>query len=164
MTASRRSVGSSATTSEPNDLPTALADYGEEMQEEGRDGAFTVVANGSIRPLHPIILEELSRIGREALGNAFRHAKAGSIEAELNYGSGELRMRIRDDGVGIDPNILRDGRRDGHLGLATMRERATSIGAQLDIWSRAGLGTEIELRIPASLAYVSAPPGASRGF
>jgi signal transduction histidine kinase/ligand-binding sensor domain-containing protein len=151
------------TTSKPDDLPTALADYGEEMQE-GRSSAFKVVANGSIRPLHPIILEELTRIGREGLGNAFRHAKARSIEAELNYGSGELRMRLRDDGVGIDPDILKEGRRDGHLGLASMRARAAGIGAQLDIWSRAGLGTEIELRIPANLAYVSTPTRGSRRF
>jgi signal transduction histidine kinase/ligand-binding sensor domain-containing protein len=146
------------TTSKPNDLPTTLADYGEAMQQEGMAGAFTVVANGSIRPLHPIIAEELSHIGREALGNAFRHAHAKSIEAELNYGSSDLRLRIRDDGVGIDPNVLKDGRRDGHLGLATMRERAGSIGAQFDIWSRAGLGTEIDVRIPARLAYAAKDP------
>jgi signal transduction histidine kinase len=114
--------------------------------------------------LHPIIVEELSRIGREALANAFRHAKAGSVEAELNYGSRELRMRIRDDGVGIDPDILKDGQRDGHLGLATMRERASSIGAQLDIWSRAGFGTEIELQVPANLAYATAPARKARRF
>jgi hypothetical protein len=150
-----------ATTSRPNDLPTALADYGEQMRE-GRSGTFKVALNGSARPLHPIIFEELSRIGKEAIGNAFRHSSARSIEAELNYEPNELRMRIRDDGSGIDANILEEGHRDGHLGLPSMRERAKNIGAQLDLWSRSGVGTEIEVRIPASLAYSSAENGDSQ--
>jgi len=145
-----------ATTSKPNDLPTALADYGKQMREDCPSD-FKVAVNGSIRPLHPIIFEELSRIGKEAIGNAFRHSRARSIEAELNYEPNELRMRIRDDGAGIDPNILKEGHRDGHLGLPSMRERAKSIGAQLDLWSRNGVGTEIELRIAARLAYASGP-------
>jgi len=66
-------------------------------------------------------------------------------------------MRIRDDGAGIEPSMLKDGYRDGHLGLPSMRERAKSIGAQLDLWSRTGVGTEIELRIAARLAYASGP-------
>jgi signal transduction histidine kinase len=145
-----------ARTSKPNDLPTALADYGKQMRK-GCSGDFKVAVNGSIRPLHPIVFEELSRIGKEAIGNAFRHSMARSIEAELNYEPNELRMRIRDDGAGIDPNILKEGHRDGHLGLPSMRERAKSIGAQLDLWSRTGVGTEIELRMAARLAYASGP-------
>ncbi len=151
------------TTSKPNDLATALANYGEQMQE-GRSGGFKVAVNGNGRPLHPIVFEELSRIGKEAFGNAFRHSMARSIEAELSYERNELRMRIRDDGVGIDPNILKEGSRDGHLGLVSMRERARNIGAQLDLWSRTGVGTEIELRIPAGLAYASGRKGKRRRF
>jgi hypothetical protein len=151
-----------ATTSKPNDLPTALADYGEQMRE-GRSCNFKVALNGGVRPLHPIIFEELSRIGKEAIGNAFRHSTARSIEAELNYESNELRMRVRDDGSGIDADILKEGHRDGHLGLPSMRERAKNIGAQLDLWSRSGVGTEIEVRIPASLAYSSGQNGDSQG-
>lgn len=152
-----------ATTSKANDLPTALAKYGEQMQE-GRSGAFRVAVTGNVRPLHPIIFEELSRIGKEALANGFRHSMARSIEAELNYEPNQLRMRIRDDGAGIDPYILREGHRDGHLGLPSMRERAKNIGAQLDLWSRTGVGTEIELRISANLAYASGPTSRSRRF
>lgn len=152
-----------ATTSKPNDLSTALADYPAQMRE-GRNGDFRMIVNGSIRPLHPIIFEELSRIGKEALGNAFRHSMARSIEAELNYEQNQLRMRIRDDGTGIDPNILKEGCRDGHLGLPSMRERAKNIGAQLDLWSRTGVGTEIELRISANLAYASERPVGPRRF
>lgn len=143
-----------ATTSKPNDLPAALADYGEQMRK-GRPGDFKVAVNGCIRPLHPIMFEELSRIGKEAIGNAFQHSMACSIEAELNYEPNELRIRIRDDGSGIDAHILKEGQRDGHLGLPSMRERARKIGAELDLWSRMGIGTEVELRIPATLAYAN---------
>jgi ligand-binding sensor domain-containing protein/signal transduction histidine kinase len=151
------------TTSKPNDLATALANYGEQMQE-GRFGSFKVAVNGNSRPLPPIVFEELSRIGKEALGNAFRHSMARSIEAELNYELNELRMRVRDDGVGIEQHILKEGHRDGHLGLASMRERAKNIGAHLDLWSRPGVGTEIELRIPAGVAYASGRNGKCRWF
>ncbi|HEX8894099.1 MAG TPA: triple tyrosine motif-containing protein [Terriglobales bacterium] len=147
-----------ATSSKPNDLPAALADYGEQLRKE-RSGNFKVAVNGGIRPLHPIIFEELSRIGKEAIGNAFQHSIARSIEAELNYEPNELRMRIRDDGSGIDANILKEGHRDGHLGLPSMRERARNMGAEFDLWSGVGVGTEIELRIPATLAYAN---GSSR--
>ena len=141
-----------ATVSEPTDLPTALADFGDGMRQGGsRD--FKVVVVGSARPLHPVVFEELFKIGKEALGNAFRHSGAGSIEAELNYDASELRLRIRDDGAGIDSTILRQGHRDGHFGLPGMRERALRVGAHLDVWSRAGLGTEVELRIAGGIAY-----------
>ena len=143
-----------ATTSKPSDLPAALADYGEQMRK-GRTGDFRVAVNGGVRPLHPIIFEELSRIGKEAIGNAFQHSTASLIEAELNYEPNALRMRVRDDGSGIDANILKEGHRDGHLGLPSMQERARNIGAELDLWSRVGSGTEIELRIPATLAYAN---------
>jgi signal transduction histidine kinase/ligand-binding sensor domain-containing protein len=147
-----------ATVSEPSDLPTAIADFGEEMRKGGSFD-FRVVVNGSIRSLHPIVFEELFKIGKEALGNAFRHSGAHSIEAELNYEPSELRMRVRDDGAGIESAILRQGHRDGHFGLPGMRERAQKVGAHLDVWSRPGAGTEIELRLGARVAYASNPNG-----
>jgi signal transduction histidine kinase len=95
------------------------------------------------------------RIAREALRNAFRHAEARHIETEIAYGERELRVRIRDDGKGMDPQQL-DAGRLGHWGLPGMRERAHQIGAQLHLWSEVGAGTEVELRIPASVAYGTA--------
>jgi nitrate/nitrite-specific signal transduction histidine kinase len=65
-------------------------------------------------------------------------------------------LRIRDDGQGIDTDILRMGGRDGHWGLQGMRERSEKIGARLDFWSRPGSGTEVELTVPAGRAYRSA--------
>src|SRR5260370_17329555 len=97
---------------------------------EGRCRTFEGPLNRSVRPLHAIIFEELSRIGKEAIGNAFRHSMARSIEVELNYEPNELRMRIRDDGSGIDANILKEGHPDAHLALPTMRERSNNIASQ----------------------------------
>jgi signal transduction histidine kinase/ligand-binding sensor domain-containing protein len=138
---------------EPTDLPTALADLGEGMRK-GVCCSFRVVINGSVRPLHPVVFEEVFKIGKEALGNAFRHSGAHSIEVEFNYQCSEFRIRIRDNGTGIDSIILRQGHRDGHFGLPGMRERAQKIGAHMDVWSRAEVGTEVELRMAASVAYV----------
>jgi len=112
---------------------------------------------GSPRELHPLVRDDIHRIAREALRNAFRHAQADRIEAEVTYGARELRVRIRDDGKGIDPQHLSGGRAR-HWGLASMRERAVQIGAHLDLWSDAGAGTELELRVPGAIAYV-APDG-----
>jgi signal transduction histidine kinase len=86
--------------------------------------------------------------------NAFRHAQARLIELELEYGLKQLRILIRDDGQGVDPKLLRSGR-EGHWGIAGMRERAEVIGAKLRLWSRPGAGTEVELSVPAKIAYES---------
>jgi signal transduction histidine kinase/ligand-binding sensor domain-containing protein len=139
-------------------LSEAFSEAGAELRKGG-NANFKVLVIGEPRPLHSIVFEELYRIGREALGNAFRHSHAGTIEAELNYRNDGLRLLFRDDGDGIEASILSDGRRDKHWGLPGMRERAAKIGAHLEIWSRKGAGTEIEVRIPNSLAYRSALTG-----
>jgi signal transduction histidine kinase/ligand-binding sensor domain-containing protein len=143
-----------ATASEQNDLPTAFSAFGEGMRR-GSSCDFRVVVSGAIRSLHPVVFEELFKIGKEALSNAFRHSGAHSIEAELNYERSELCIRIRDDGTGIDSTILRQGHRHGHFGLPGMRERAEKVGAHLDVWSKSAAGTEVELRIAARIAYLS---------
>jgi len=115
-------------------------------------GAFRLEVVGAPRDLRPIIRDEIYSIAREALRNAFGHAKAPHIETELAYGERALRVRIRDDGKGIPPEVLDEGRR-GHYGLCGMRERARQIGGRLEVWSRLGAGTEIELNIAGSIAY-----------
>lgn len=107
---------------------------------------------GQPQPLHPIIREEVYRIGREALVNALRHSQAKSIEVELEYTAGHLRLAVRDDGCGIDPEFLRSGR-DGHWGLTGMRDRAERIGARLHIGNRVEAGTEVELSLPSQVAF-----------
>jgi len=112
--------------------------------------------------LSPILQDEVYRIARELLRNAFQHADAHRIEAEIRYDYGRLRLRIRDDGKGIDPKVLQEGGRAGHWGLPVIRERAKRIGARLDFWSESGAGTEVQLTVPAFVVY--APSAAGRRF
>jgi signal transduction histidine kinase/ligand-binding sensor domain-containing protein len=133
------------------DLAQSLARAGDEIAN-GSEVKICVTAEGQVQTLDPMALDEIYCIGREAMVNAFRHSKGRSVEVEVDYAAWELRLRIRDDGHGIDPDILQSGRA-GHIGLAVMRERAERIGGQLDIISGLGAGTEIELKVPASKAY-----------
>jgi signal transduction histidine kinase len=124
-------------------------------RELGRQTAgFRVVVEGEALPLRFAIRDDVYRIGREALVNAFRHSGAGNIDLHLEYVGNELRMLVRDDGCGIDPHVLQLGR-DGHWGLSGMRERAERIGARLRVLSRPGGGTEVELRVPSKVAFES---------
>ena len=140
-----------SSTAAPTDLAQAVRSLGEEFATEN-SAAFHLVVEGAARDLNPIIRDELCLITREALRNAFSHARAHHIEAEITYGERAFRLRIRDDGEGIPTQILEEGR-PGHYGLSGMRERAKQVGGKLDFWSRAGAGTEIELSIPGSIAY-----------
>jgi signal transduction histidine kinase len=134
-----------------DDLEQAFSRIGSELDISDTLG-FRVIVEGTPRPLHPVIRDEVYRIGREALVNAFRHSKASSIEVEVTYAANHLRLLVRDNGCGIDPQFVRAGR-DGHWGLSGMRERAEAVGAQLKLWSRAGAGTEVELSVPRHVAY-----------
>lgn len=135
----------------PLDLVSALSRIQEELSVQvGVD--FRVTVAGRQQPLRPPIRQEIYRIGREALVNAFRHSNAHRVEFELEYGAQGLRMRVRDDGSGIDPEVLLSGR-EGHWGLAGMRERAGKIGGELKISSGAGRGTTIQLSIPGGVAF-----------
>jgi signal transduction histidine kinase/ligand-binding sensor domain-containing protein len=135
-----------------NDFAQAVQALGAELGTEDA-AAFRLAVEGRPREFHPIIRDELYRITREALRNAFHHAHAHRIEVEITYGERLFRLRIRDDGEGIPPEVLKQGR-PGHYGLNGMRERAEQMGAKLGIWSGAsGAGTEIEMTISASIAY-----------
>jgi signal transduction histidine kinase/ligand-binding sensor domain-containing protein len=134
-----------------NDLARSIRTMGDELSSAGA-ATFGLVVEGEARELHPIVRDEIYRITREALRNAYNHARASHIEAEITYGEQLFQLRIRDDGEGIAPALLEKGRQ-GHYGLPGMRERAAEIGAKLDIWSRAGSGTEIDLSIASSIAY-----------
>jgi signal transduction histidine kinase len=134
-----------------NDLAHAVRALGDELATQD-SAAFQLVVEGPTRDFHPIVRDELYRITREALRNAFIHAAAHHIEIEITYGERAFRLRIRDDGQGIPPEMLEAGR-PGHYGLSGMRERAQQIGAKLEIWSGAKAGTEIDLSIAGSIAY-----------
>ena len=118
---------------------------------------FRVQVEGKSRDLPPIIRDEVYRIACEALRNAFRHALAKRIKVEIHYEQRNLRLRVRDDGKGIDPKVLDAGGRTEHHGLPGMHERANLAGGKLAVWSEPGSGTEIELTIPRSVAYAKSP-------
>jgi signal transduction histidine kinase len=135
------------------ELATLFAQAGEDLQDV-HSAAFKVTVLGQSRPLHPLTATEIYRIGKEALHNAFKHSEASHIEIELEYVSDALKLRVRDDGRGIDEKIMQDGMRKGHWGLPGMHERATKIGGRLNVWSRKDGGTEIEISVPAADAYL----------
>jgi signal transduction histidine kinase/ligand-binding sensor domain-containing protein len=152
-----------------NDLAKAIEVLGEELRahQTSANGAatdFSVRVDGKARNLHPMLRDEIYRIGGEALRNAFHHAHARRIEVEIEYDTRQVCVRVRDDGIGIDATVLSPEGRSGHFGLRGMRERSKGIGGQLDVWGERGAGTEVELTIPASVAYGSHRGGRFRVF
>jgi signal transduction histidine kinase len=133
------------------DLESSFSSVPQEVGAQS-DTDFRVIVEGTPTPLRPVIRDDVYSIGREALVNAFRHSGAATIEVELEYRPHELRMQVRDNGRGIDPQVLYAGR-DGHWGLSGMRERAERIGAKLKVWSSSTNGTEVDLRVPGRIAF-----------
>jgi signal transduction histidine kinase/ligand-binding sensor domain-containing protein len=113
---------------------------------------FRVIVEGKPVALHPVIREEVYRIAREAVINAFRHSQASKIEVNIKYAVRSLRIVVRDDGCGVDPQVLRSGR-EGHWGLSNMRERAEKIGARFGVRTRSSAGTEVALSVPSKVAF-----------
>lgn len=138
-----------------NDLALAISVLGEELAARSTEyrPAFRVTVEGEARNLHPIVRDEVYKTSAEALRNAFRHAQARRVEVEIRYDNEQFRLRVRDDGKGIDPAILSRQGCDGHYGLPGMRERAALIGGKLVLWSEVDAGTEVELRVSADHAY-----------
>jgi signal transduction histidine kinase len=146
-----------------SDLAEEISALGKELaSEDGHSGSpsFRVIVEGSPKAIRPVVRDEIYRIAREALRNAYGHGHARTIEAEIRYEEGLLRVRIRDDGIGIEQTHLGEAGRTGHYGLKGMRERAKQIGAQLEVWSEHEAGTEIELRVPDKIAYNAGVQGA----
>lgn len=141
-----------------NDLARAIRTIGAELADQGDSNPpeFGVQVEGTPRDLASIVRDDVYRIAGEAVRNAFQHAQAARIEVEIRYDQRQLRLRIRDDGKGIDPKVLEAGARAGHYGLPGLQERAKLVGGKLNVWSEPGSGTEIELTMPASVVYASA--------
>jgi signal transduction histidine kinase/ligand-binding sensor domain-containing protein len=144
-----------------SDIAQALTALGNELALQSGNGlvpCVRVLLEGKQRELNPMLRDEIYRIAREALRNAFLHARAQKIEAEITYGDSEFLLHVRDDGGGIDPEVANQGARAGHWGLPGMRERAKSFGGKLEVWSEHGAGTEIELSVPGAIAYGKSEP------
>ncbi|HWZ81255.1 MAG TPA: two-component regulator propeller domain-containing protein [Terriglobales bacterium] len=140
---------------EGSDFEAAITRFGQQLaanQSEPAPAEFQVNVEGASRRLTPFFANELYDIAIEALRNAFHHSHARRIEVEIRYGAREFRLRVRDNGKGIDPNVLEAGR-VGHYGLTGMRERTKLAGGRLVFWSELDSGAELELTVPASLAY-----------
>src|SRR5262249_24075141 len=148
---------------EMTDLASAIGILGKELAEgASQPSEFTIQVEGAPRELHPVLRDEVYRVAGEALRNAFHHANAQHIEVEIRWDERQFRLRVRDDGKGIDPKLLADHERSGHFGFPAMRERAERVGGKLTLWSsgprtRGELrsGTEIELSVPAARAYTA---------
>jgi signal transduction histidine kinase len=148
-----------------NDLARAIHALGVELtaaQGDSNSPGFRVQVEGTPRDLAPILRDDVYRIAGEAVRNAFQHAQAKRIEVEIWYDQRQLRLRVRDDGKGIDPKVLEAGARAGHYGLTGLHERAKLIGGKLTVRNQPGGGAEIELTIPASIVYAS--PGTLRAI
>jgi signal transduction histidine kinase len=127
-------------------LEKALGNIRDDFAPGGRT-RLCIVILGETRPLATMVQEQIYWIAREALLNALRHSGASRVEAEIEYLPRRLRVVVRDDGTGIDPQALRTAR-DSHWGLTTMQERAANIGAKVRVWSKPGEGTEVEISLP----------------
>jgi len=134
-------------------LTAAGKELARSSSAEGEPPDFQVSVEGARQPLSPLLQDEVYRMAREILRNAFHHAHASRIEAEIAYDRQFFRLRIRDNGKGIDRRVIEQGDRPGHWGLPGVRERAKRIGARLKLWSEPGAGTEAELTVPARIAY-----------
>jgi ligand-binding sensor domain-containing protein/signal transduction histidine kinase len=149
--------GLRTTETDNQSLETAFSRMRQEFPIDGKTD-FRVIVDSVTRPLQPMIRDEVYRIGREALLNAFMHAGANRIEVEVEYASRYLRVLVRDDGIGIDSEVLHAGR-EGHWGLVGIRERSERIGANLRLRSRIGAGTEVDLTVPGAIAFEKASNG-----
>ena len=146
-----------------NDLARSISLCGEGLAREqgpSHPARFHVQVEGESRDLPPLVRDEVYRIALEALRNSFRHSEASQIEVEIRYDPQLFTMRVRDNGKGIDPQVLETGGRADHHGLPGMHERASLAGGSLAVWSKPEAGTEIELTISAAIAYrkVTLPP------
>ena len=130
---------------EPASIEKELSAHLEDFSTSGVRCEISVT--GHAKQLKPAVQEQINLIAKEALVNALLHSQGTCVEIEVEYSARRLRVVVRDNGCGIDPQLVRS-RSDSHWGLLGMRERAENIGARLTVWSRPGAGTEVEISVP----------------
>jgi signal transduction histidine kinase len=133
-------------------LSQALLKLGEELKLQER-ASFETAVNGTPMDLDPISYDDVYAIAKEALTNASRHSEASVIRAEIGFSQKCFKMRISDDGKGIDTSVLNSRKRANHYGLAGMYERAVTLKADLRIANTNGRGAEVVLTVPSVVAY-----------
>jgi signal transduction histidine kinase len=154
LTEGRNRVSDLRASEENSDLAGDIAQATKDLGVEA-EIPITVTVEGLVRPLEPIVREELLRISEEAVRNAIRHASPSKIEVGLVYAR-QLRLGIRDDGSGLPQDVALAGQRQGHFGLVGMRERAERAGGRLELSTSPGAGTEIRVTVSGRLAYLKA--------
>ncbi|MBB3219541.1 sensor histidine kinase [Pseudoduganella umbonata] len=131
-------------------LAQAIASHGEPLARD-HGVRFSVVTEGKAMPLDEAVAEEALAIAREAVWNAFVHARPRTVTVTLCYAPAELSIAIVDDGRGMPREIVDDGGRPGHWGIPGMRERAAKIDGALELATSAQ-GTVWTLRVPMATA------------
>lgn len=119
--------------------------------------------HGRIREIPPTVLYELYQVAREALCNAYMHARAAHVSLEVRYGMDSLRVTIADDGAGFDASLITSQRRPGHFGIQGMMERIERLGGALELNSQPHEGTRVVLSVPAIVAYRKLSPSTGVG-
>jgi len=151
----RDRVGEVRATSSTEDLAQSFMDLAAELKKSGTKTQFEITVEGHPRALHPIVRQEVERIGQEAIRNALQHSRASKVTVFVAYHRRQLRLAICDDGDGLPEDVLTAGNRAGHFGLTGMHERAKRIGGMLTISSRQGRGTQVLLSVRGKAAYAA---------
>jgi signal transduction histidine kinase len=152
--------GLRASAEESSDLGASIERLAKELALQRKGShvpSVRVVVEGMLDRLPAAVRTEVFGVASEALRNAFDHAHATQVEVELRYDVRQFRLRVRDNGQGMDARLLAKGGREGHFGLRGMRERAKLAGGELAVWSARDSGTEVELVISGSKAYTVGP-------
>lgn len=140
-----------------NDFVQAITAMAGELTGEtstAESPLIDVEVEGAHRDLKANVRDEAYRIAGEALRNAFRHSNAKRITVKIQFDPRQFQLTVSDDGKGIDDKAMTK-RHTGHFGLPGMRERAELFGGKLEVWSKVGSGTQLDLSIPSTLAYDS---------
>ena len=132
----------------------ALGEHASRFEQE--TGITVDVGLSLATRLPPEAETVLYRITQESLNNVAKHARAGHVRVTVDEHDGSVRLRVRDDGVGFDASNTGQLLREGHYGLAGMRERASLVGGTLEVGSIPGHGTTVEVRLPMKLPGLEA--------
>ena len=143
-----------ASVTEKNDLADAFRRAVDECRSMTQ-AEISFAVSGEARDMHPVVRDEVYRIGFEAIRNAFTHSRGNRVDIEIRYAQ-DLTVRVADNGVGIDAATIHEGK-ESHFGLQGMRERASRIEARITVNSRPGAGTEIELVVPGRAIFSHRP-------
>lgn len=132
----------------PEDFSEALKKVSERALQ-GTGTLLRFITSGAEYKLMPDIEDNFIRICEEAVTNAVKHANPAEVEVMLEYAASELRLRVRDNGRGFDPNGSGSAK-DGHFGLLGIRERTKHLAGSLFLNSQPGKGTEILVTVSTS--------------